>query len=147
FALWFCAAALGTLIIFRLGGGLVMLAARVGSSVGNPVSRLGLANLHRPGAATPLLLVSIGLGLSTLASVALIAGNMQHEIAEQLPANAPSFFFVDIQSSQLAQFESLVRAQTGLEDLRQVPSMRGRIVSVNGIPADRVVATPDTQWA
>ena len=147
FALWFCAAALGTLVLFRLGGSLVTLASRAGFLLGSPSGRLGLANLHRPGAATPLMLVSVGLGLSTLAAVALIEGNVQREITEQLPANAPSFFFVDIQNSQLPQFQSLVQAQPGVEEMHQVPSLRARIVAVNGVPADRVQATPDTQWA
>jgi putative ABC transport system permease protein len=147
FALWFCAAALGTLVLFRVGGSLVMLVARAGTLVRNPAGRLGLANLHRPGTSTPLMLVSVGLGLSTLAAVALIEANVQREITEQLPANAPSFFFVDIQDSQLPRFESLVNAQAGVEEMRQVPSMRARIVAVNGVPADQVRATPDTQWA
>jgi putative ABC transport system permease protein len=124
-----------------------MLAARAGNRVGNPSARLGLANLYRPGATTPLMLVSIGLGLSTLAAVALIQGNVQREIIEQLPANAPSFFFVDIQNSQLPRFESLVRAQPGVEDMHQVPSLRARIVAVNGVPAEQVQATPETRWA
>src|SRR5262249_44610914 len=147
FALWFCAAAVGTMLLFRLGASVVMMAARAGSLLRHPASRLGVANLYRPGAATPLMLLSLGLGLSTLAAVALIQGNVRREITEQLPADAPSFFFVDIQDSQLTRFESLVRAQPGVEDLRQVPSMRARIVAVNGVPADQVRATPDTQWA
>jgi putative ABC transport system permease protein len=147
FALWFCTAALGTLVLFRLGGSLVMLAARAGALVRNPSGRLGLANLHRPGTSTPPMLVSVGLGLSTLAAVALIEANVQREITEQLPANAPSFFFVDIQDSQLPRFESLVQAQPGVAEMRQVPSLRARIVAVNGVPADQVRATPDTQWA
>ena len=129
------------MVLFRLGGSLVMLAARAGSLVGSPSARLGIANLHRPGAATPLMLLSVGLGLSTLAAVALIEGNVRREITEQLPANAPSFFFVDIQDSQLPHFESIVRAQPGVEEMRQVPSMRARIVAVNGVPAERVQAT------
>jgi putative ABC transport system permease protein len=147
FALWFCAAALATLLLFRLGGSLVMLAARAGSLVGSPSGRLGLANLHRPGAATPLMLVSVGLGLSTLAAVALIEGNVQREITEQLAGEAPSFFFVDIQDSQLSRFEALVYGHTGVEDMQQVPSLRARIVAVNGVPADRVHASEDTRWA
>ncbi|MEJ0018961.1 MAG: FtsX-like permease family protein [Acetobacteraceae bacterium] len=147
FALWFCTAALGTLVLFRLGSSAVMLAARAGVLAGSPAARLGFANLHRPGSTAPMMLVSVGLGLSTLAAVALIEGNVQHEIRDQLPADAPSFFFVDIQDSQLPRFESLVRAQPGVEDLRQVPSMRARIVAVNGVPADQVNATPETRWA
>ena len=93
------------------------------------------------------MLVSVGLGLSTLAAVALIQGNVRQEILDQLPANAPSFFFVDIQNSQLQRFEALVRAQPGVQEMRQVPSMRARIVAVNGVPAEQVQATPDTRWA
>jgi putative ABC transport system permease protein len=78
--------------------------------------------------------------------VALVQGNVRREVLEQLPANAPSFFFVDIQDNQLERFEALVRDQPGVEDLHQVPSMRARIVAVNGVPADQVQATPETRW-
>ncbi len=146
-AFWFCGAAVATLVLFRLGGIFVMLAARAGTWIRSPAARLGLGNLYRPGAATSLMLASVGLGLSTLAAVALVEGNVQREITEQLPANAPSFFFVDIQDSQLPDFRSLVQAQPGVEDLQQVPSMRARIVAVNGVPADQVQASADTRWA
>ena len=147
FALWFCAAAVGTLILFRLGASLVMIATRAAQTFGSAGTRLGLASLHRPGAATSLMLVSVGLGLATLAAVALIQGNVQREILDQLPADAPSFFFVDIQNSELPRFEALVHAQPGVTDIQQVPSLRARVVSVNGVPADQVHATPDTGWA
>ena len=147
FASWFCAAALVTLALFRVGGTLVMLAARAGRRVGSPSGRLGLGNLHRPGSTTPLMLVSVGLGLTTLAAVALIEGNVRREILEQLPANAPSFFFVDIQDAELPTFERLAHGQPGVQDVQQVPNLRARVVAVNGVPADQVHATPDTQWA
>ncbi len=147
FAVYFCAAAGLTLALFRVGGVAVMRLARAVPPLPWPSIRLGIGNLHRPGAPTPLLLLSAGLGLSTLAAVALIQGNMQHQIQEQLPVNAPSFFFVDIQNDQLGQFESLVRAQPGVHDLQQVPSMRARIVAVKGVPAAEAVTTPDTAWA
>ena len=147
FALWFCAAALGTLALFRLGGAALMRLARLAPRLGPPWARLGLANLHRPGAATPMLLVSVGLGLSTLAAVALIQGNIRRQIAEQMPENAPSFYFIDIQADQLARFEAIVHATPGVSDLREVPALRARLVSVAGVPVERVQATPDTRWA
>jgi len=147
FALWFCAGALGTLALFRLGGFALVRLARLAPRASAPWVRLGLANLYRPGTAAPMLLVSVGLGLSTLAAVALIQGNLRHEIAEQMPADAPSFYFIDIQDSQLPRFEALVQATPGATDLRQVPSLRARIVSVAGVPAEQVRATPDTRWA
>ncbi|MGE0415710.1 MAG: ABC transporter permease [Acetobacteraceae bacterium] len=147
FALWFCLAAGVTLLLFRLGAtGLMRLTRAL------PRSRvswlhLGVTNLHRPGAPTPMLLLSVGLGLSTLAAVALIQGNIRREILDQMPANAPSFFFVDIQNDQMARFEALVRAQPGPSEIRHVPSLRARIVAVNGVPVEQVHTTPETAWA
>ena len=147
FALDFCVAALGTLLLFRGGAFVLMRLARLAPHVRSPWARLGIANLYRPGAATPLLMLSVGLGLSTLAAVALIQGNIRRAVLEQLPANAPSFFFIDIQNDQLPRFEALVRAQPGVQDLQQVPSLRARVVAVKGVPVDQVQTTPETAWA
>ncbi len=147
FALWFCAAAVGTLLLFRAGGALLVTASRHFPAPGRAWARLGLANLHRPGNATPLMLVSIGLGLSTLAAVALIEGNIRREMLQSMPSNAPTFFFVDIQGDQLDRFEGILAKQPGAGQIETVPSLRARIVSVNGVPADQVKATPDTAWA
>jgi putative ABC transport system permease protein len=147
FALYFCVAAALTLALFQGSGAIVMLLARRAPKLRWPAVRLGVANLHRPGAPTPLLLLSAGLGLSTLAAVALIQGNMQYQIQAQLPVNAPSFFFIDIQNDQLAQFEGLVKAQPGVGEIKQVPSLRARIVAVKGVPVQEVQTTPDTAWA
>ena len=147
FAAWFCGGAALTLLLFRLGGMALTAASRHAPQVRAPWARLGIANLHRPGATTSLMLVSLGLGLSTLAAVALIQGNIRAQVLEQLPAAAPTFFFIDIQNSQLAQFEGIVAAQPGVGRTEEVPSLRARIVAVKGVPADQVAATPETQWA
>jgi putative ABC transport system permease protein len=147
FALYFCLAALGTLALFRLGAALLMRAARMAPRLQAPWARLGVSNLYRPGSATPLLMLSVGLGLSTLAAVALIQGNIRREVLDQLPANAPSFFFVDIQNDQVPRFEALVHATPGVQDLQQVPSLRARVVAVKGVPVDQVKTTPETAWA
>ena len=106
-----------------------------------------MANLHRPASQAPLLLVALGLGLTTLAAVALIQGNIRRQILGELPEQAPSFFFIDIQNEQLARFEQLVRSQPGVSDLHQVPSLRARVVALNGVPVDQVHVKPDSQWA
>ena len=132
-AYWFCLAALATLALFRIGASALMRAARaLPIRRLPPWARLGIANLYRPGATTALLLVSVGLGLSTLATVALIQANISREVLQQMPANAPSFFFIDIQADQIGRFDAIVRAQPGTRDLRDVPSLRARIVAVKG---------------
>jgi putative ABC transport system permease protein len=147
FALWFCAAAAGTLALFRAGGWAVTRLAWLAPRFGGVAPRLGLANLHRPGNATSLLLVSVGLGLSTLAAVALIEGNVRIEILDQLPERAPSFFFIDIQNDQLGRFRGILAAQSGVTEIHEVPSLRARLVAVNGVPPDQMQATPETRWA
>ncbi|MGI4950225.1 MAG: ABC transporter permease [Janthinobacterium lividum] len=147
FAAWFCVAAAGTLVLFRLGGAGLMLLARHAPRLASPSARLGIANLHRPGATTPLMLVSLGLGLSTLAAVALIQGNIRAQVLDQIPAAAPTFFFIDIQNDQIARFDSILKAQPGVGEVDQMPSLRARIVSVKATPPDQVRATPESQWA
>jgi len=147
FTLWFCGGAAATLLLFRVGGSALMALARHAPRLSAPWARLGVANLYRPGATTPLMLVSLGLGLSTLAAVALIQGNIRSQVLEQLPVNAPSFYFIDIQNDQMARFTGVLQAQPGVGAVHEVPSLRARLVSVKGIPAAEVKATPETRWA
>ncbi|HEX4260949.1 MAG TPA: FtsX-like permease family protein, partial [Acetobacteraceae bacterium] len=147
FALWFVLAAGITLAAFRLGAAALAGAAARAPSLPRFWARLGLANLHRPGSPAGLMLVAVGIGLSTLASVALIEANIRHQLLAQLPANAPSFYFIDIQDSQMPDFLRLARAQPGVSDIHHVPNLRARIVSVAGVPAARVPASQDTRWA
>ena len=148
---WFCAGALATLVLFRGGAALLMAASRQLGGRRLPslpaAVRLGISNLSRPGAPTPLLLTALGLGLSTLAAVTLIQGNIQRQVQDQIPDAAPTFFFIDIQADQLDRFRAILHAEPGMLDERDVPSLRARIVSVNGTPAAEVRATPETQWA
>ena len=147
FALYFCIGAAATLLLFRAGGWALMRGAAWLPAPRFPSVRLGLSNLYRPGAPTPLMLVSVGLGLSTLAAVALIEGNIRRQIDEQLPREAPSFFFIDIQNDQMDAFRRILAGVPGVRDMQEVPSLRARVVAVNGVPAERVAATPDTAWA
>ena len=147
FAAWFCAAAAATLALFWLGGLALTALSRRLPAPGAAWARLGLANLHRPGASTGLMLVSLGLGLSTLSAVALIPANIRAEIIDQIPAAAPRLFFIDIQNDEMDHFRQILAAQPGVEKIDEVPSLRARIVSVDGIPAEEVKATPAPQWA
>ncbi len=147
FAAWFCAGAVAALLLFRGGAWALMAIARRLPHAGRPALRLGLANLHRPGAPTPLLLVSLGIGLATLACVAQIEGNLRRQIEGEMPAQAPNFFFIDIQSDQAQRFDALALSLPGVTEVRRVPSLRARIVAVKGVPAQEVRTTPDTAWA
>jgi putative ABC transport system permease protein len=147
FALWFCLGAAAALGLFRLSGWALMRGVAALPRPRTAAWRMGLANLHRPGAPTPIMVIALGIGLTTLAAIGQIQGNLRAAISDEMPAAAPNFFFIDIQPSQVEQFEGLVRREPSVTEIRRVPSLRARIVSVNGVPADQVRATPETAWA
>jgi putative ABC transport system permease protein len=113
---------------------------------GHPALRLALANLARPGAPTASVVLSLGLGLTVLVVVILAQGSLHRQIAQTLPAVAPSFYFIDIQQDQAEPFRALVSQRPGVTAFRQVPMLRGRIAAVNGVPSDRLSVPKDQQW-
>jgi putative ABC transport system permease protein len=143
----FCAAALVTFVLFRGAASGVSWLAKRARNVRHPGLRLALANMHRPGSPTPGIVLSLGLGLTVLVLIAQVQGNFQRQLAEQLPQMAPSFFFIDIQRDQLAAFDALLEAHPGVGEVRQVPSLRGRIAKLNGIPIEQAIVAPEAQWA
>jgi putative ABC transport system permease protein len=146
FAAWFCAGAAGTLVVFRLGAIALQRLARAAPRATQLPVRLGLANLHRPGSPAPLMLISLGLGLSTLAAVALIQGNLGREITGRMANSAPTFFFVDVQPDQVDRFDGLL-AEGGVTQASRVPSLRARIVALKGVPVEQAEVSPDVAWA
>jgi len=147
FSYWFVGGSLLTLLMLRGGASLVMkLAAKV-TPPSNALWRLAQANLHRPGAATPGIIVSMGLGLSVLVAIALIEGNMSNQINERLPERAPAFFFVDIQPHQVEKFDAAVTGVSGTSGYQRVPTLRGRIIKIAGVPVGEATVRPETQWA
>jgi len=148
-ALWFGVAALAALVLLRgAAAALTRLSgawrARLGG--GKAWLRLALANLHRPGAQTVTVMLSLGLGLVALVAVALVEGNLAREVTEEMPGEAPAFFFIDIQPDQLAPFLATVRAIPGVGRVEHMPSLRGRIVAIDNRPVDQVKVAPDVSW-
>jgi putative ABC transport system permease protein len=112
----------------------------------SPTRRLALTNLHRPGAPTSSIVLSLGLGMTVLVAVAAVERNLRDEVQETMPATAPSFFFIDIQGDQTADFDSLVGAYPGVSDLQRVPMLRGRITAFNDVPADKIPSGGEMRW-
>ncbi|MGC8477566.1 MAG: ABC transporter permease, partial [Acetobacteraceae bacterium] len=135
------------LAVFGLAGWGVRAGLAVLPTPRGAAWRIGLGNLHRPGARVGPMLSAIGLGLATLVAVGQVQGALRRLVLDALPAHGPSFFFVDLEPAQLARFRAMIRAVPGARDLRLVPTLRARIVAVNGVPAARVKAAPGTGWA
>ena len=111
------------------------------------MARLALSNIYRPGAPTPAVILSLGLGLTLLAAIALIDANIRRVINEETPAEAPSFFFVDIQTNQVEKFRKIMNGQKGVSELTVVPMIRGRIVKLKDVTAEKAVVAREARWA
>lgn len=108
--------------------------------------KLALANIHRPGALTPSVVLSLGLGLSLLVTLVLIESNLRRQLTASLPERAPSFFFLDIHSNETEEFGKFISTRSGDARLHQVPMLRGRIVKLNDTPAEQAKPDPEAAW-
>lgn len=122
----------------------VFAAKRAGHST--LMSRLALINLGGARNATILTLVSIGIGLTVLSGITLIDRNLRGILTENMPKDAPAFFFVDIQPDQKDAFVSEIASFPLASNLVMTPNLRGRIKAVNGIPAEKALKDTRERW-
>jgi putative ABC transport system permease protein len=146
-AVIFVIAAGGAFALLHLVATLLMLIARRMPHLRSPVIRLAIANIHRPGALTPSVVLSLGLGLTLLVTVVAIDGNLRRQFLAALPEKAPSFYFIDIPAADAGRFDTFIRANAPRATLYEVPMLRGRIMSANGVPAEKLKPPLDAAWA
>src|SRR5690606_3090197 len=73
----FIGAMVFSFLVLRLVGKAVQELARRSPRVRSTALRLAIGNIHRPGALTPSVVLSLGLGLTLLVTLALIDGNLR----------------------------------------------------------------------
>lgn len=142
----FLAAIAFAFIVLRVVAVGVAALARRSPRVNSPALRLAIGNIHRPGALTPSVVLSLGLGLTLLVTLTLIDGNMRRELTGSLPERAPNFFFVDIQSADLDGFRNLLREHSPEAKIIEVPMLRGRIRELNGEDVTKLNVPPAGRW-
>lgn len=139
-ALWTAGGILFALTLLALAGtGLRHLARRSQRSArGAAPLRWALSAIGGPRSEVLPVVLSLGLGLSVLAAVGQIDGNLRGAITRQLPDRAPSYFFVDIQPDQIDAFLDRVQNDEQVSRVEYAPMLRGIITQINGQPAREV---------
>lgn len=147
FNLAFLGGAVAVLVALRLAAaGLRLSLAKL--NIHRPQTvRMAISSLTRPGTPIGGTMVALGLGLTLLAAVVLTRGSIEAEVQNQLPAHAPSFFFIDIQPDQIAPFTKLVTGFPDTSDFNATPMLRGRVVKLNGVPVADAHIAADSRWA
>ncbi|HWX82735.1 MAG TPA: FtsX-like permease family protein, partial [Xanthobacteraceae bacterium] len=108
--------------------------------------RLAIANIYRPGALTPSVVMSLGLGLAVLVTITQIDGNLRRQFLAALPERAPSFYFIDIPASEAGRFDAFLKQTLPQSRVEDVPMLRGRIVAARGVKAEDLKASTDSEW-
>ena len=141
-ALWTAAGIIGTLAVLAISSIAVRsISKRLARSPvmhGKTIVRLAFGSIGGPSSETASVVLSLGLGLTVLAAVGQIAANLNNAIEEDLPERAPSYFFIDIQNEQLAQFKDLTVRNAHVSEVDTAPMLRGIITRINGLPAREV---------
>jgi putative ABC transport system permease protein len=112
--------------------------------------RHGLASLGRPGAAALSAIVAIGLGLLVVFSTQQVQSQLRARMEAEIPDDAPSAFFADIQPDQWEPMQKLL-AERHASDLESVPVVVARVREVDGKPVaelvDQVGGGGGRRWA
>jgi putative ABC transport system permease protein len=108
--------------------------------------RLAIANIYRPGALTPSVVMSLGLGLAVLVTITQIDGNLRRQFLAALPDRAPSFYFIDIPATEADRFGAFLKVTAPQSTVEDVPMLRGRIVAARGVKAEDLKASTDSEW-
>ena len=113
----------------------------------NPTLRNALKAIHRPGAPAPTVMLSLGLGLALLLLIALIDGNLRHQLSAESIPNAPSFVFMDLFEDEATALSEFADADAAIAEFTAVPMIRGRIERINGTPVAALGRTPPPEFA
>ena len=129
-----CAAAL--VLLALLGRAVVSLAQRL-PRVRSLAWRHGVANLQRPGAPATGVVVALGVGVMLLVAVAMLEAQLDRSIDHEQKRQAPSFFFIDVQSDQRDELTRVVTGASGGTAPELTPVVRSRLAAIDGRPVTR----------
>ena len=125
---------------------LLVLGARRLQRRGDFALRLAIANLHRPGSPSPRVIMALGAGVTLLAAVAVLASNLDDEIALRLPSRAPALYLIDIQPQQRDTLHAVLEPVPGTRLEQLLPSLRARVARIAGRPVAEVAVAENVAW-
>jgi len=109
--------------------------------------KVSIKNITQTKSITPITVMSLGLGVTLLLTLALVGSNFQREIAKSIPDIAPDYFFVGIQNGEREKFEQGILNIDPKANIEIVPMVSSGIVKINGIdPNTYIKPDNDSYW-
>ena len=136
------------LIVFFLLSKFVVFLLKSLKNTSNISLKVSVKNITQTKGITPITIMSLGLGVTLLLTLALVGTNFKREIAKSLPEIAPDYFFIGIQNSDRDLFESTIIEMDSNAKLEIVPLVVAGIVKINGIdPRTYINLDNNSYWA
>ncbi|WP_158885913.1 FtsX-like permease family protein [Rhodanobacter sp. L36] len=127
----------GVAVIAALLAALLLWLARRVAPGAHPALRLGLAALARRRTLSLVQATALSLGLCALLLLAVVAPSLLQGWRQELPADTPNWFALNLQDDQRAGFEHTLAAIGGSK-LNMLPLAVGKLTAINGQSIDRM---------
>ena len=135
------------LIVFFLLSKLIIFFLKKFKSSSIVSLKVSIKNITQTKSITPITVMSLGLGVTLLLTLALVGTNFQREIAKSIPDIAPDYFFVGIQKGEREKFEQGILNMDKDANIEIVPMVSSGIVKINGIdPNTYIKPDNDSYW-
>ena len=135
------------LIIFFLVSKLIIFSLKKLRLSSNITLKVSIKNITQTKSITPITIMSLGLGVTLLLTLALVGTNFKREIAKSIPDIAPDYFFVGIQKGEKKKFEEGILSMDPGANIEIVPMVASGIVKINGInPNSYIKPDNDSYW-
>ncbi len=147
YSLGYFAAFFVCLIVFFLLSKLIIFFFKKFKSSSIISLKVSIKNITQTKSITPITVMSLGLGVTLLLTLALVGTNFQREIAKSIPDIAPDYFFVGIQKGEKEKFEQGVLSMDPNASIEIVPMVSSGIIKINGIdPNTYIKPDNDSYW-
>jgi len=135
------------LIVFFLLSKIIIYFLKKFKSTSNISLKVSIKNITQTKSITPITIMSLGLGVTLLLTLALVGTNFQREIAKSIPDIAPDYFFVGIQKGEKEIFEKNILNMDANAKIEVVPMVSSGIIKINGInPNTYIKPDNDSYW-
>ena len=135
------------LIVFFLLSKFVVFLLKSLKNRSNIPLKISIKNITQTKGITPITIMSLGLGVTLLLTLALVGTNFKREVAKSIPEIAPDYFFIGIQNSDRDLFESTIIEMDSNTKLEIVPLVATGIVKINGIdPRTYIKQDNNSYW-
>ena len=135
------------LILFFLISKIIIYLLKKFNFISNISLKVSIKNITQTKSITPITIMSLGLGVTLLLTLALVGTNFKREIARSIPDIAPDYFFVGIQKGEKKKFEQSVYKMNPDANIEIVPMVSSGIVKINGVnPNSYIKPDNDSYW-